>query len=76
MCRITMGHLRVTVGLVRVAVGHPKVTTGHLWVTMGYFKATVVHIRVTKSPYMKNFAKFLAILHHNVLFFNNCFIIK
>ena len=48
MCRVTMGHLRVTVGHPRVTVGylratvdHPRVTIGHLralgqlWVTIG-----------------------------------------
>ena len=44
MCRVTMGHLRVTVsrprvtiGHLRVTVGHPRVTIGHLRVTLGYF---------------------------------------
>ena len=40
MCRVTMGHLMVT-------VRHPRVTIGHLRLNIGYLRATVVHIRVT-----------------------------
>ena len=47
MCRVIMGHLRVTLSYLRVTVGHPRVTMGHLRLTIGYRKATVVHIRVT-----------------------------
>ena len=39
MCRVTAGHLRVTIGLM--------VTMGHIRLTIGYLKATVVRIRVT-----------------------------
>ena len=43
MCRVTMGHLRVTVGVghPRVTIGLLRVTMGHLRLTIGYFKATV-----------------------------------
>ena len=47
MCRVTMGHLRVTVGHPRVTIGYLRATMGHLRLTVGYLKATVVHIRVT-----------------------------
>ena len=51
MCRVTMGHLRVTVGVghPRVTIGLLRATMGHLRLTIGYLKATVTlgHLRVT-----------------------------
>ena len=34
------------------------------------------HHKFMRASYMKHFAKFLAILHHNASFFNFCFIIN
>ena len=35
-----------------------------------------MHHKFMRASYMKHFAKFLAILHHNASFFNFCFIIN
>ena len=51
MCRVTMGHLRVTVGHPWVTIGLLRATMCHLRLTIGYLKATVVHIRVTLGHY-------------------------
>ena len=41
MCRVTMGHLRVTVSHPRVTIGHLRVTVGHPRVTIGHYMITI-----------------------------------
>ena len=41
-----------------------------------YCRVQKTHHKFMRASYMKHFAKFLAILHHNASFFNFCFIIN
>ena len=41
-----------------------------------YFRVQNTHHKFMRASYMKHFAKFLAILHHNASFFSFCFIIN
>ena len=41
-----------------------------------YSRVQNTHHKFMRASYMKHFAKFLAILHHNASFFNFCFIIN
>ena len=45
MCRVTMGHLRVT-------VSHPRVTIGHLRVTVGHPRVTIGHYMIISLPHI------------------------
>ena len=64
MCRVTMGHLRVTVGHPWQIIGHPRATVSHLRLIIGYLKATVVHIRVTLGHLKGNYRLFFSISKH------------
>ena len=64
MCRVTMGHLRVTIGFLRVTVGHLRVTLGHLRLPVGYLKATLVHIRVKLGHLKVTISYFFSISKH------------
>ena len=43
---------------------------------ISYIRVQNMHHKFMRASYMKHFAKFLAILHHNASFFNFCFIIN
>ena len=66
-----------------VPPNNPRTTSNwlskhHLYLNLhwGYRRVQNKHHKFMRASYMKHFAKFLAILHHNASFFNFCFIIN
>ena len=55
----------------------PKIFANHVLNNQNdYPRVQNTHHKFMRASYMKHFAKFLAILHHNASFFNFCFIIN
>ena len=50
--------------------------SGGSGVLRGFSRVQNTHHKFMRASYMKHFAKFLAILHHNASFFKFCFIIN
>ena len=49
---------------------------GFIFCLVSFGRVQNTHHKFMRASYMKHFAKFLAILHHNASFFNFCFIIN
>ena len=49
MCRVTIGHLRVTMDHLRLTIGYLKATVVHIRVTLGHLRVTELHPKVRQT---------------------------